>query len=133
MFHVSLHWSWAIPAMLIVQTLIWASMGLAAASIVMYIKRGDPVSWVVSTMVDLLSGVYFPITILPQYVQHVSRFFPTTVALTAWRMILQNGQTVPAVTWLYLLFWAVICCAGAIFTFSQMFTRVRKNGDLGSY
>lgn len=132
-FKVHLSWSWAVPGLAALQTLIWGSLGLAAASVIMCVKRGDPVSWLVTVMVDLVSGVYFPIAILPDAVRHAARFLPTTVALDMWRIVLQQGQPAPASMWLNMAAWAAVCLAGALIIFSRMYMLVRMKGDLGSY
>lgn len=132
-FKVPLHWSWEIVGLLGVQTLLWAGLGLAAASVIMCFKRGDPVSWLVTVMVDLASGVYFPVALLPEPARAVAGILPTTVALDAWRLALGAGAGVPAVMWWYQLGWTAVSLAGAVFLFRRLYDRVRRNGDLGSY
>lgn len=132
-FDVPLQWSWAIPGLVAVQTLLWAGLGLAAASVIMCYKRGDPVSWLVTVMVDLASGVYFPVALLPEPARAIAGVLPTTIALDAWRLALGAGAHVPAAMWWYQLGWAAVSLVGAVFLFTRLYDRVRKNGDLGSY
>lgn len=132
-FDVPLRWSWAIPGLLAVQTVLWAGMGLAAASVIMCFKRGDPVSWLVTVMVDLASGVYFPVALLPEPARAIAGVLPTTVALDAWRLALGAGAVIPAALWFQQLGWAAASAAGAVFLFTRLYDRVRRNGDLGSY
>lgn len=132
-FDVPLRWSWALPGLLAVQTVLWAGLGLAAASVIMCYKRGDPVSWLVTVMVDLASGVYFPVALLPGPARTIAELLPTTIALEAWRGALGAGTGLPASVWWYQIGWAAAAAAGAVFLFRRLYDRVRRNGDLGSY
>lgn len=59
--------------------------GMIAASVVMIFKRGNPVSWVFGNVSDLLGGVYFPVAVLPSFIQPISCLFPVTYAVRAMR------------------------------------------------
>jgi ABC-2 type transport system permease protein len=111
----------------------FAGLGMASAGFIVRWKRGDPVNWLVSSSFDLLSGVYFPVAVLPRALQTVSGFLPTTVALNAWRDILLSGRLPGFEAWALQCLWAVVLMGCGIFVFRRAFTLVRRRGELGNY
>lgn len=71
--------------------LSFASIGIIAASVIMVIKRGDPVTALLGNLANLVGGVFYPIAILPEWLQVVARLLPLTYALRAMRAALLNG------------------------------------------
>lgn len=65
-------------------------LGLAAASMIFVLDaRGgsDPVRLIVGTLSDIAAGVYFPIHVLPRWMQSASCLVPQTYALDALRRL----------------------------------------------
>jgi len=74
--------NYLVALLTLILTIISASaLGVLAASFIMVLKRGDPVTWVFKSLASLLGGVYFPITVLPDWMQLLSRLLPATYAL----------------------------------------------------
>jgi ABC-2 type transport system permease protein len=71
----------------------FASIGIMAAGFTMVFKRGNPIIWLVSNLVSLLGGVYYPVASLPAWLQLISRALPITYALNAMRGALLDGAT----------------------------------------
>jgi ABC-2 type transport system permease protein len=71
--------------------LSFASIGIIAASVIMVIKRGDPVTALLGNLANLVGGVFYPIAILPEWLQVAARLLPLTYALRAMRAALLNG------------------------------------------
>ncbi|WP_299573181.1 ABC transporter permease [uncultured Williamsia sp.] len=67
--------------------------GMAGCGIVLVTKKGDPVSWLVFTTMTLLSGILYPTSVLPGWLQEVAHLLPTTVALDLVRRSLLAGAT----------------------------------------
>lgn len=57
------------------------ALGLVAASVVIVIKQGNPVTWIVSSASTLLAGVFYPVDILPGLLQGAAQVLPLTHAL----------------------------------------------------
>jgi ABC-2 type transport system permease protein len=68
-------------------------LGLASSAFALVFKRGDPVLWVVGTLTWLLSGVLYPTTVLPQWLQAASLALPATHALAAMRAAVIDGAS----------------------------------------
>lgn len=71
----------------------FAGVGMLWAAIVMIVKRGDSIMTMMSFLVILLSGVFFPSSILPTWLQDLSWFIPLTHALDGMRMALLQGSS----------------------------------------
>ncbi len=78
---------------LFLSIVIFSSLGILAASFVMVLKRGDPITWLFNVSFTLLGGVYYPVTILPEWMQTLSAFLPVTYGLRAMRLALLQGAT----------------------------------------
>jgi ABC-2 type transport system permease protein len=80
-------------AILFLTIVAFSSLGIIAASFIMVLKRGDPITWAFSSLSTLLGGVYYPIAILPGWMQLLARLLPITYALEAMRRALLKGAT----------------------------------------
>ena len=112
---------------------MFCGIGLISAGFIMLYKRGDPTSWLLGIAVDLASGVYFPIALLPRPLDAIASQLPTTSALNSWRMILFEGALPSAVSIVSQSIWA-----SALFTlgwcvFGVCFEGARRRVSVGSY
>lgn len=80
-------------AILSLSIVAFASIGIMAAGVIMVIKRGDPVTTLFSSVATLVGGVFYPIEIMPTWLQGLARILPLTYALRAMRMALLNGAS----------------------------------------
>ncbi len=78
-------------AALALSIVAFASLGIIAASVIMVIKRGDPITGLFSSFSFLLGGIYYPIEIMPQWLQGVARLLPITYGVHAMRLALLSG------------------------------------------
>jgi ABC-2 type transport system permease protein len=72
----------------------FASFGVASAALVLIIKRGDPISMMISAASLVLGGVLFPAESLPGWMHRLGHLLPLTHALEAMRLALSKGATV---------------------------------------
>lgn len=73
-------------------------LGLMGASLIFLIEaRGgeDPIRWIVGILVGLASGVYYPLSILPIWMQWLGCLIPQTYALDAARRSMIGEQLEP--------------------------------------
>ena len=66
-------------------------LGLISASFILVFKQGNPVSSLLAISSRLLSGVIYPVAILPNWLRPLSEALPVTHGLEAIRQILING------------------------------------------
>lgn len=67
-------------------------LGIFSASFLLIFKRGDPVTSLVGSFSALLGGVYFPLSVLPGWLQTAALFIPFTHALEGLRQAMLNGR-----------------------------------------
>lgn len=92
-FGLQLHWQTvplAIPAMGLA-LLAFLPFGLAFAALTVVMKQGNVgTSWVIA-LISIVGGLYFPITLLPEWVQTAAKFQPFTPATEMLRHLLVNS------------------------------------------
>ncbi|MCG8429586.1 MAG: ABC transporter permease [Candidatus Omnitrophica bacterium] len=76
---------------LILTFLSFSGLGIISASFIIVFKRGNPTGWVINNLQGLISGVYFPVTVLPAWLQAVSRCLPITYAIRAIQLAVYRG------------------------------------------
>jgi len=87
------NWLGAVVTM-IVTIPIFLMLGMISCSILVLVKRGDPVNWIFSSVSSLLAGTMFPITVLPNWLRAVALCLPLTHSLEAVRKCLLMGASV---------------------------------------
>lgn len=90
----------AIIALIVILPLTFAAFtvfGLVATGILLVVKRGDPISGTVHRVVSLLSGAYFPISVMPFWLQLVSWTLPSTYALRSLRRVMLENSGLQAI------------------------------------
>lgn len=63
-------------------------IGIAAVGIIMKVKEGDPILWAFSWFTQLLSGVMYPLSLLPSWLIPASLALPLTYSLDGLRRCL---------------------------------------------
>jgi len=86
--------NWLAASLILALTILcFSSLGVIAAAFIMVLKRGDPVTWVFGMLSSLLGGVFYPITIMPPWLQYLSYLLPITYSLRAMRHALLMGYS----------------------------------------
>ncbi|MHB0915744.1 MAG: ABC transporter permease [Thermoleophilia bacterium] len=126
-----------LPALcaLLLTVIAFSSLGIISASFVMIFKRGDPIAWALSTSSTLIGGVYYPISILPDWLQSISYFFPITYSLQAIRLSLLQGAGFGEVggDLLALVIFSAITIPISLVIFRYAVARAKKAGSLAYY
>ncbi|MER3458039.1 MAG: ABC transporter permease, partial [Chloroflexota bacterium] len=78
---------------LLISIITFSAIGILAASFIMVLKRGDPVTGLVGVGATLIAGVYYPIEVLPRPLQVLAQLVPVTYALRALRLALLQGAS----------------------------------------
>lgn len=73
---------------------IFLMLGMISCSVLVVVKRGDPINWIFSGVAALLAGTMFPVSVLPDWLQRVAWYIPLTHALEAVRRCLLTGASV---------------------------------------
>jgi ABC-2 type transport system permease protein len=108
-------------------------IGMMAAILpLIYVERGAQMTFVLQSLLLLISGVYYSVEILPQWMQVLSKFSPFTYVLEGVRQALIEGK---AITELWPLVWPLIVMAAVfiplgIWVFGRAERYAKRTGKL---
>lgn len=71
---------------------LFNAVGVISASLLIVIKKGDPVNWLVIQLSHIFGGILFPIDLLPGWAQVLSYLFPVRHALESMRYAMLAGD-----------------------------------------
>ncbi len=113
----------------------FSGIGILSAAVVLLVKKGDPVAWIFGGVSSLLAGVFYPTSVLPYWVEPLSRFIPLTYALDAMRLAVLKGSSVFELRFdmLVLLGFTVILTPFAFLVFAKAMKRAKMEGSLTHY
>lgn len=81
--------------MLLVGSISFVGFGIGAAVLpLLFTERGSQMSFIVRAILLLVSGVYYPISVLPGWMQPLASISPATYVLNGLRAGLINGQVI---------------------------------------
>lgn len=128
------HVLWACAA-LALSIAAFSALGILSAAFILFVKRGDPLNWIFSMISWLLGGVYYPVTLLPEWLQRISALIPMTHSLEALRTLLlgKGGPSEICGNLLGLGLWAVIGLPAACGVLALALARARATGSLGHH
>jgi len=113
----------------------FSSLGILSASFIMVFKRGNPVGWIINNLEGLIGGVYFPITIMPLWLQYIAHFFPITYAIRAVQLAVYRGYSLGQLQneWVFLLLFSIILLPLSFSSFRYSLRKARQQGSLIQY
>ncbi len=113
----------------------FSGIGILSAAVVMLVKKGDPVTWLFGGVSSLLAGVFYPISVLPDWLEPLSRFLPMTYALDAMRLAVLKGSSLADLRFdiLVLLGFTVVLTPLAFLVFGKALKRAKIEGSLTHY
>jgi len=131
---------WSILSTIVLSALLIAShmaIGVLSAGIIMKTKQGNPLTWAFSWMTQLVSGVFYPLKLLPWYLEWVGKIFPLTYSLDGIRLCLQAGKDLSSPNVLSdafsLSIYIAIAAPIALYVFKIGYDAARRDGSLGQY
>ena len=78
-------------SLFVMTVLCFLGVGILWASVVLVIKRGESIMTTAGYAVILMSGVLFPVSVLPHWLQSLASLIPLTHALTGMRLAVLSG------------------------------------------
>ncbi len=124
---------------LLLTTLVLASIGILSASFAMVFKRGDPFGIIIGTGSALFSGVFFPTQLVSGTAGAgfglISRALPTTYGIDGIRRVLIQGQTLSEVSapLITLAVYLVVLLPFSLWVFARAVRRAKREGSLIQY
>jgi ABC-2 type transport system permease protein len=113
----------------------FSGLGLLAAATTMLVRRMNPVAMVIGSLSFFLSGVMYPVTVLPAWLREVGRLLPLTHALAVLRgaLLVGAGPGELRDSLLALLIFAGVLAPVGAGLFAYALKRARIDGSLSHY
>jgi ABC-2 type transport system permease protein len=127
-----------LPATILVlafSILTFVAFGVLSAATILWLKKGDPLAWILGGIGTMLGGAYFPIEVLPLWLQKVSFLIPITYSLDALRLTMLKGYSLGMIVrpLLVLALMAAILLPASLAIFTAMVRKGRIEGTLMQY
>jgi ABC-2 type transport system permease protein len=124
----------AIVILIVFMPFVWG-LGVASAALIMTFRRGSGLIGSALVALGLFSGVYFPITLLPDWAEQIASANPITHAIEGMREALLGGTGWSEVgsTVAVVLPFALVSLAIGLLAFRAAVHRERRRGSLGLY
>lgn len=110
-------------------------LGIISGGLILLFKQGDPLSMAVNAGVFLVSGVVYPVDVLPAWLKVTSLALPHTYALEALRLAMLQGastvQLAPQIIPLFMFSLGIFLFSLVFFKYSQQ--RARVEGSFSQY
>lgn len=120
---------------LFLSLITFVSLGIFSAAGTIVFKKGEPFAWFFGAFSALFGGVYFPVSIMPDWLEQISVVVPIHYALEALRMTILQGSSITAISHqlLVLAFMAVCLFPLSVWMFVWAVEKGKKDGSLMHY
>lgn len=125
----------AAVAIFVLTVVCFMGLGILWAGIVLLVKRGESIMTAAATVVLLVSGVLYPVSMLPPWLQTIARIVPLTHALDGMRFALLKGADVASLapTLLTLSLFGTVLMFAGIGGFNIAVKLAKDSGSLTQY
>jgi ABC-2 type transport system permease protein len=115
--------------------LTFVACGVLSAATILWLKKGDPLAWILGGMGTLIGGAYFPVDVLPVWLQKISFLIPITYSLDALRLTILKGYSLEMIAGqtLTLGVIATVLLPVSLYIFAAMVRKGRIEGTLTQY
>lgn len=120
---------------LVLTIICFGSIGILSASFIMVFKRGDPINMLFMSTSELFGGVFFPIEVIPSWLQTVSHLLPMTYSLNGMRHALLQGYSLQdlAPDMLTLVLFSAVLLPASLLAFRYAVRKAKIDGTLVHY
>ncbi len=130
------HANWPAGLVLLLATVAaYSVFGILSTGIILVIKRGDPIRWLVTELAALVAGAYFPVALLPDWLERIAAVLPMTYAYHGIRMTVLKGAGLSdvSVDLAVLVGFAAIGLPLAAYCCHLAIGKAKRDGLLGSF
>jgi len=118
-----------LPFLLLLVVLGWAIGLVTTAIILRFGQQAEVLAWGIALLFQPVSAVFYPVSVLPPFLQAVARFMPAAHVFEGMRAVISTGAF-PKRALLAALALDVVYLAGALLFFFWMFRVVKRKGLL---
>lgn len=120
---------------LVLTIVSFSSIGIMSAAFILVFKKGDPIIWFISVFFSFLGGIYYPVKILPKFLQECAYFLPITHSLNGLRLSLLKGYgfmaLLPDIKVLFI--YSCVFFPISVMFFKLALKKAKKDGSLVHY
>jgi ABC-2 type transport system permease protein len=115
--------------------LTFIAFGVLSAATILWLKKGDPLAWILGGLGTLIGGAFFPVEVLPVWLQKISFLIPITYSLDALRLTILQGYSLDKIAGqtLILGLMVAILLPSSLAIFAAMVRKGRIEGTLAQY
>jgi ABC-2 type transport system permease protein len=108
---------------------------MISAAVILTFKRGGGMVGLIASAISILSGAYFPLSLLPEWFQERAEANPVGIAFESTRQALLGGATLADVGGDVLVIgaWAILSLALGQISGNLALARERRRGTLSTY
>ena len=120
---------------LILTIISFSSLGILSASFVLFYKQGNPIAWLINTLEGVIGGVYFPINVMPGYLQFIANCLPITYAIRAIELAIYQEYSIYQLKneLFFLLIFSIILLPLSLKAFKKAIHNTCCQGSLTQY
>jgi ABC-2 type transport system permease protein len=125
--------NWISVLLVLIATLLaFSGLGIFSSAYLLLFKRGNPIKWLFLGVSGIVSGMLFPVSVLPHWLQIIAHLNPITYALDAMRAALLDGANFAGIARLLLILvlFAAVLLPTSILAFSWALHRTKITGTL---
>jgi ABC-2 type transport system permease protein len=113
----------------------FSGLGLLAAGTTMLVRRMNPVAMIIGSLSFFLSGVLYPVSVLPAWLRAIGRLLPLTHTLAVLRgaLLVGDGPAALADSFGALIVFAGLLAPVGVAVFAFALRRARIDGSLSHY
>ena len=112
------------------------ALSFIALSFVLYFKQADPINSFINLLVAIFSGILYPVSVLPTFMQDISYLIPLTSQLNSVRYVLINNSldeyVFSGIFYMHTLF-SILFLFICLKFFKITINLVKRRGTIGSY
>ena len=125
----------SVSLILLLTIVTFGALGILSATLILILKKGDPIELLIGSSSTLLGGAMFPISVMPNWMQNIANFLPMTHSLEAMRLAVFRGDSIVDL-WVPIAAlgaMAVILLPASFWSFSRAVEKARREGTLIHY
>ena len=120
----------------LVMLIPFLALSYLSVSFVLYFKQSDPINLFINILISVFSGIIYPVTVLPVFMQNISNYIPLTNQLNSVRQVLINNsldEYIYSTLFFIHLFSSILFLLLCIHIFNISIYAVKKKGTIGTY
>jgi len=120
----------------LVMLIPFLALSYLSVSFVLYFKQSDPINFFINIIISVFSGIIYPVTVLPVFMQNISNFIPLTNQLNSARQVLINNsfdQYIYSTLFFIHLSFSILFLLLCIHIFKISIYAVKRKGTIGTY